>query len=124
MAGKIALTVFICVLAVAILMLISSAIYMSGKTVSTGRCAVSDSGEVAWISSDNVITVMHGKGPIFNGLSTGDEILIVHENQIALSYPGQVVVHLCIKKSDGSFSDIPKSVQDELIRIGFVKNGK
>ena len=115
--------VIILVTAVAVLLAGAIAVGASGITVSTGRCVVADSGSVLWISNTGEPTVMTNKGfdkNIFDGLTTGDEILIIRQNAIAESYPGQVVVYSCIKLSDGLEKDIPKSTLDSLRELGWI----
>lgn len=46
---------------------------------------------------------------LFSDLSSGDEILVLHDG-IAESYPGQTGVYFCLRLKDGSIEDISENV--------------
>ena len=98
-------------------------VILSDVTVSFGRCVVADSGSVLWISSSGEPVSMHsvnGNKSIFDGLTTGDEILVLRRGAVAESYPGQVGVYACIKLSDGLESDIPEKTLSSLRELGWI----
>lgn len=69
---------------------------------------------------DNSPIRMSGKDGLFDGLTTGDRVLVMH-GLIAESYPGQSSAYLCIKRADGSETDIPVQVLDSLREMGWLE---
>lgn len=59
---------------------------------------------------------------LFDGLTSGDKIRIVHDS-IAESYPAQTGVYYCKKLSDGTMKDIPEEVIQSLLEMGWFKEG-
>ena len=99
-------------------------INMNGKVFTKGRCVVAASGSVLWIDDSGSPIVLSNRTEdknIFEGLSTGDEILILRQTAIAESYPGQVGIYYCKKLSDGSESDIPVQTLESLRELGWIK---
>lgn len=62
---------------------------------------------------------MSGSDALFDGLTTGDEVLVAH-SMIAESYPGQAKAYLCIKRADGSEADIPGALRQSLTEMGWL----
>lgn len=109
--------------ALAVIVIGTVIIGQSGIVVSTGWCVSEGSGSVLWISNTGEPTVMNtgGKSNIFDGITTGDRILIIRQSAIAESYPGQVRVYACVKLSDGSISNIPEKTLDALRSLGWIE---
>ena len=68
-------------------------------------------------NSPIAMSIRSGDGTLFDGLETGDEILIVHDG-IAESYPGRTGVYFCMKLNKGN--EIPGEVVMELIDLGWI----
>lgn len=66
---------------------------------------------------------MSGKDGRFKNLTTGDKVLVAHSS-IAESYPGRAEAYLCMKKSDGTASDIPSEVLQSLRELGWLAEQK
>ena len=62
---------------------------------------------------------MSGNDALFDGLTTGDEVLVAH-GMIAESYPGQAKAYLCIKRADGSEADIAADLLQNLTEMGWL----
>lgn len=89
---------------------------LPGLTV--GRCLVADNGSVMLIDGDTPI-VMSGKNAMFQNLSTGDKLLVVHDG-INESYPAQTRAYLVLRLASGTEADIPVKVQMQLAELGWV----
>jgi len=112
----------IILLIIIIVFVVSILLFMDGKDISTGRCLIANNGSVLWIDEDGIPTELHDK-TLFGlpkKLDSGDKIWLIHADAIAESYPGQVITYLCVKISDGDFSDIPKETLKELEEIGWI----
>ena len=92
-----------------------------GFSVSKGRVLITDTGSYM-IIMDNSPIVMSNRSKnekIFEGLTNGDEIMIVHDG-IQESYPGGTGVYFCKKLADGEYKDLPEQVLLSLIEMGYV----
>ena len=56
---------------------------------------------------------------LFDGLATGDKILVIHDG-FDTSYPGRTGVYAILKLGDGDRDDIPPAVIDSLIELGWL----
>lgn len=56
---------------------------------------------------------------LFGGLTTGDKILVIHDG-MDLSYPGRTGVYAVLKLSNGNADDIPPTVVNSLIELGWL----
>ena len=56
---------------------------------------------------------------LFDGLATGDKILVIHDG-MDQSYPGRTGVYVILKLSNGSADDIPQTVVNSLIELGWL----
>ena len=92
-----------------------------GFELSEGR-AVKCEGNVYVIAyDDGSFLKMNAESQnFFEGLETGDLIVINRSSAIAMSYPGQCFVKSCQKLEDGDVSDVPKAIIDELVGIGWL----
>ena len=68
---------------------------------------------------DNSPVSMSGKDGLFDGLTTGDKVLVAH-GLIAESYPGQAKAYLCIKLDNGEIQNIPEDVIASLAQMGWL----
>lgn len=87
---------------------------------SVGRCLVADNGSYMFIDGNSPIVMGNRKDKpgMFSGLETGDKILLLHDG-IAESYPGRTGAYWCMKLEDGTQTDIPKQVMEELVELGW-----
>ena len=68
---------------------------------------------------DNSPVSMSGREGMFDGLTTGDKVLVAH-GLIAESYPGQAKAYLCIKLKDGTEESIDEKVVASLGSMGWI----
>ena len=115
------LKIVISVIGIIILLLTGGILWMAknGVDISTGTCLIADNGRYMIIIDNSPIamSIRSGDGTIFDGLETGDEILIVHDG-IAESYPGRTGVYFCMRLDKGN--EIPGDVVMELIDLGWI----
>lgn len=96
-----------------------------GLSVSTGRCLVAANArgnQSYMIILDGSPVVMSDRSKssrLFDGLATGDEILVVHDG-IQETYPGGTGAYLCLRLSSGSITNIPPDVTRELTELGWL----
>lgn len=87
---------------------------------STGRCLVADNGSVMLILGNSPIVLSNrGGAGMFDGLATGDEILVLHDG-IQESYPGGTGAYYVLRLGGGSLADIPENVVRELTELGWI----
>lgn len=123
------LFIIIPIIIVVILLLLAvtvalGALFFSGNEPEIGRIVICDGEDNVFVDKNGQFWVMKEAssiGTMFEGLKTGDKILVYRSSAMAMSYPGQCSVKLCYKLESGSESDVPKSVLDELERIGWIK---
>lgn len=96
-----------------------TALSHSGIGVSSGIYLESRHGDALVIIENSPIRMSSERSDIFDGLCTGDEILVVH-GLIAESYPGQMRVYSVFKLGEGALDDIPREVIESLIRLGWL----
>ena len=92
-----------------------------GFSVSEGQVLITDKGSYV-IIIDNSPIVMSNQSKneeIFEGLTNGDKILIVHDG-IQESYPGGTGVYFCKKLADGEYKDLPEQIIVSLIKLGYI----
>lgn len=115
------LKIVVSVVGIIILLLICGILWIAknGVDISTGTCLIADNGRYMIIIDNSPIamSIRSGDGTLFDGLETGDEILIVHDG-IAESYPGRTGVYFCMKLNKGN--EIPGEVVMELIDLGWI----
>lgn len=94
-----------------------------GFSISEGQVLITDKGSYM-IIIDNSPIVMSNQSKneeIFEGLTNGDKILIVHDG-IEESYPGGTGVYYCKKIYDGEYKDLLENVIVSLIEMGYIDN--
>lgn len=90
-------------------------------SVSTGRILVADNGTVLLISHNSPIVLGNrGRAWVTEGLSTGDEVLVIHDG-IAESYPAQTGAYFVYRKGGGTMADLPPQVLDSLRELGWIQ---
>ena len=96
-----------------------------GYGMSVGRALFARDGSCMIVVDENSPIIMRdrsdktGKGELFEGLATGDRILVVHTG-IAESYPAQTGAYWLIRLSRGDREDIPNKIIDELTQMGWL----
>lgn len=92
-----------------------------GYGISEGRVLITDNGSYMIImdSSPIVMSNQSKNENIFEGLTNGDEIMIVH-NGIQESYPGGTGVYYCKKLADGEYKDLPEQTLSSLGEMGWI----
>ena len=117
------------IVVVIILLLIATAaalglLLLSGNELEIGRIVICDGEDNVFVNENGQFWVMKEASTpraLFGDLKTGDKILVCRSSAMAMSYPGQCAVKWCYKLEEGSKSDIPLPVLDELDRIGWIK---
>ena len=97
---------------------------LSGNEFDRGRVIVCNENAYVFVDDSGQFWVMKhysSSKNIFEGLQTGDEILVYRSSAMAMSYPGQCSVKFCRKLESGSVSDIPESTITELKQIGWLE---
>lgn len=86
-----------------------------------GRCLVADNGSYLLIDGNSPIVMSNRKDKdgLFDGLKTGDKILVLHDG-VAESYPGRTGAYWCWKQEEGTLDDIPETVLSELTEMGWL----
>ena len=99
-------------------------LFFNGNELEIGRIVISDGEDDIFVGENGQFWVMKEASLLkirIGEPKTGDKILVLRSSAMAMSYPGQCAVKLCIKLEDGGESDIPKVVLNELDRIGWIK---
>ena len=93
-----------------------------GYGVMEGKVLVTNTGYMI-IDNDNSPIEMSNQSKnekMFEGLTNGDKILIVHDG-IQESFPAGTGVYYCKKLYDGEYKDLPEQVIVSLIELGFIE---
>ncbi|MBO5410514.1 MAG: hypothetical protein J6A60_04580 [Clostridia bacterium] len=112
-------------IAVIIIAVLSAAIFVfsSGLSFSKGVFLAADNGASLFIDEQGSpirMTDCTKKGNAFEGLETGNEILILHDG-IQESYPGGTGVYYARKTAEGSADLIPEETLSALTELGWLK---
>lgn len=93
-----------------------------GYGITEGRCLITGTGSYMLIDENNSPIEMNNQSDkdLFADLSSGDEILVLHDG-IQESYPAGTGVYYCKKLSDGEPEDIPSSVIESLTELGWLE---
>ena len=82
---------------------------------------VADNGSVLLIAQGSPIVLStQGSAGMLDGLSTGDEILVVHDG-IQESYPAQTGAYFVLRLGGGTVDDLPAQVLDSLRELGWIQ---
>lgn len=100
-----------------VIVVMAYAMLQQGVSISVGRYLEGD----ILVKDNSPITMSAEKGKehMFEGLTTGDKILVVH-GLIMESYPAQTYVKYCFKQEDGDWSDISLDLLEDLASMGWV----
>ena len=93
-----------------------------GYGFTQGKCLITAQGSYMLIDENNSPIEMSNQSDkdIFSDLSSGDEILVLHDG-IQESYPAGTGAYYCKKLSDGKAEDIPETVIESLARMGWLE---
>jgi len=95
-----------------------------GYGMTVGRALYAKDGSCMLIEDENspirMSDLSDGKN-LFDGISTGDKILVIHTG-IAESYPAQTGAYWLLKLSDGDRDDIPDKIIEDLSSMGWLSH--
>lgn len=121
MKKKLATVIPIAFVALAVL---AAVFYANAKSlsVSKGICLVADNGSYLMIDENGSPIQMSNsdRTEIFDGLKTGDEILVLHDG-IMESYPARTGVYYLVKTGEGKEKQIPQATVDSLMELGWIQ---
>lgn len=87
---------------------------------SEGRCLLASNGSVMLVKGkEPIVMSSHGGEKLFDGLETGDRILVVHDG-IRETYPAGTGAYLVLRLESGSIADIPEDVINSLTEFGWL----
>ena len=95
-----------------------------GCGMTVGRALYAKDGTCMLVEDENSpirMSDLSKGGNLFEGISTGDKILVIHTG-IAESYPAQTGAYWLIKIGEGSRDDIPDKIIDELTAMGWLSH--
>ncbi len=95
-----------------------------GYGMSVGRALYAKDGSCMLVVDENSPIRMSDRsdgGNLFDGISTGDKILVIHTG-IAESYPAQTGAHWLMKIGEGDRDDIPEKIIEELTSMGWLSH--
>lgn len=110
---------FVLVLALVVLAALG---YMTGKGygITVGRFLTTNGGSMLIDGSGPIVMSDRSEGKdLFEGLKTGDKILVIHDG-ICESYPAQTGAYRCIRLEEGSISDFDSGVLNDLASLGWI----
>ena len=107
----------------AVLIISAGILFMAGRSlsISTGPCIAADNGSYMIIMDNSPVVLrprFDGDNP-FADLTTGDEILILHDG-IQETYPGGTGLYYLRKLSDGEPDEVSGQVMEQLREMGWV----
>lgn len=104
------------VLLIGVAFIVASA---SGIGISVGTCIKADNGRYLVVIDNSPIAMsqLGGNKNIFEKLSTGDKIFVVH-NGILETFPGRMGVYLIVKLTGGH--EIPQDIISQLTDLGWM----
>lgn len=114
------LAIFLLITAVAVIGM--GVMTAKGYGITQGKCLITAMGSYMLIDENNSPIEMNNQSEkdIFAGLSSGDEILVLHDG-IQESYPAKTGAYYCKKLNDGKPEDIPASVIESLTELGWLE---
>ena len=115
------------IFAAAVLLLAGAVLWGASRrslSLSVGHCLVGDNGSCMLVVDNSPIQLSDRtkNGPLPEGLSTGDKILVLHDG-VAESYPARTGAYGVWKLRDGDIEDVSVSVLDALMELGWTFEG-
>ena len=85
------------------------------------------------VGKENTYFIIHSHGTtimtngsqdenLFEGVKTGDKIIVVYTGAILQSYPSQTTVYSCKILKKGSLKDVPQEAYNKLKEYGWIPN--
>jgi len=111
----------LCAVLVLFLLVGGSVLYMTSRSmgISAGRYLMAGGNPMLIMDGSPIrMSVRTDADGLFDNLSDGDRILVLHDG-IAESYPGQTGVYAVIKLQDGTVGDVSYDVRAVLNRLGW-----
>ena len=91
-----------------------------GLTVSVGRYVETDNGRPMLVVDEQPILLTSKSGnDWFAKMRSGDEILVVHEQMMAETFPAQTNVYLAFRLAEGTLEMSPDEVVNQLEGLGW-----
>ena len=91
------------------------------------RCLVTTDGVYMMVDKKGTPIVMDNQSGIeslFDGLNSGDMIMVASPYMVETSYPGKTSVFMCIRIAKGSLADVPEVTLSELHEMGYIFEGE
>ncbi len=112
MKKKTKLAIFIplgIIMFIILLLVVVGSILMRYKSFTVARIIKAENGSYLWVSERSGPNEITQKGLCnFEGIDTGDKVLLVCDSEVLESYPGQNAVYFCKKLEDGTRNDLPQ----------------
>lgn len=103
-----------------LLLVVACVIIMQGKTFSVAHIIKAENGNYLWVDKVGSPYVINEKGVCkLDNFDTGDKVLLLRDNMVLTTYPGQNTVYFAFKLEDGKEKDIDKSVINSLTEMGW-----
>ena len=118
---RIPLKISLCVLAVLILISVTSLeiLISKGYGASVGRALVADSCTMLIVEESPIImSDVNGVG-LFENLKTGDCVLVIHDG-ITDNYPSHTGAYFIVTLAHGSSEDLPQKTLEQLSELGWI----
>ena len=93
---------------------------MHNKMFTVARIIKTETDSYLWVTENQGPTAITQKGLCdFDGIDTGDKVLLVCENVVLETYPGQNTVYYCKKLEDGTRNDLLQTHLKSLEEMGW-----
>ena len=114
-------------LLIPLFLLIATILLLQGRSLgfSSGRCLMAENGSVLLVTEQGepiVLSNTREKAGLFDGLSNGDKILVLHDG-VQETYPARTGAYALWKTAEGEPSDIPADTLRQLQELGWVLPG-
>ena len=110
-------------LLIPLFLLIAAFLLLQGRSLgfSSGRCLMAENGSVLLVTEQGepiVLSNTREKAGLFDGLSSGDKILVLHDG-VQETYPARTGAYALWKTAEGEPSDIPADTLRQLQEPGW-----
>lgn len=110
-----------CTAAVCVLALGTAALALSGNDIRVCRYLRTQDGSHIFIDGRGSPTIMTSpRQTLFDGLETGDRVLVVCGAGTADVYPGRNVARWCLRLGGGGAEDLPLDTLSQLSELGWL----
>ncbi len=111
------------ILLLLVISVLTSCQQIGQTSISVGRILICDNGSYMLIKDNSPIVLSSENDELFDGLSTGDKVSVVHDG-IAESYPAQTGAKKILLLEKGSIEDINEDVLQQLGELGWIESDK